>query len=55
MHNLGDKDAIDIAKEKLDEVWDAIQARDSQKINSALNEVKEQIEHLESIIAVHHS
>ena len=55
MYNLGDKDAIDMAKEHLDELWEAIKVRNSQKINSALNEVKEQIEHLEAIIAVHHS
>ena len=55
MYNHGDQDAIDMAKEQLDELSDAIKAGDKEKINSALEEIKGHIEHLEAIIAVHYS
>lgn len=53
-YNLGDKENLDI-KENLDELWKAIQASDSKKINQIWKELEHQIAILQGTIAVFRS
>ena len=52
MINDGRQDSVDIIKEKADELLEAMNVSNQKKAQEILNEIKEQVDNLEGIIAV---